>query len=70
MEPCGTPWLPGNGWELYTLMKTSWCLLDQYEWDQERAVLEKRWLRRTVWETVLNTAQRSGRTRMLMQFII
>lgn len=23
-----TPWLPGAGWELDALMKTSWCLVD------------------------------------------
>lgn len=25
MEPCGTPWLPGNGGELDALMKTGVC---------------------------------------------
>lgn len=43
--------------KITNLLKQSCCLLDEYEWNQERKGEEERQLGRTVWETVSKAAK-------------
>ena len=61
-EPCGTPWFTGASGELDPFMETNCCLLDRYEWNQERTdPVMLRWverrLRRMEWEMVSKAAE-------------